>query len=66
VKVVAMTKPEQNDPEWTDFQPVLDSEVSIGKFKAARTRAKERVHTKEQLIIKETAKSVPATVRQRS
>lgn len=60
-----MAKPELDDPQWTDFQPVLDPDISIDRFKAARKRAKERVRTKKQ-VKKEEAKPVPATARQQS
>jgi hypothetical protein len=65
LEVVAVARPESDDPEWTDFQPVLDPEISIDKFKAARKRAKVRVRTKQQ-VKKETAKPVSAIVRQQS
>jgi hypothetical protein len=38
-----MKKPELNDPEWTDFQPVLDAESNVERFKAACERARQRV-----------------------
>jgi hypothetical protein len=38
-----MKKPELHDPEWTDFQPVLDAEPNVERFKAARERARQRI-----------------------
>lgn len=35
--------PKLNDPEWTDFQPVLDAESNVERLKAARERARQRV-----------------------
>jgi hypothetical protein len=35
--------PELDDPEWTDFQPVLDAESNVERFRAARERARQRI-----------------------
>lgn len=41
-----MKKPELHTQEWRDFQPVLDPEGKIEKFKAELKRAEERVKEK--------------------